>query len=267
MNLKTACKTAMIATIISFILIVLGQIFSLLTIFFQDAESHNGWSVTPATSNMSLFLMRLIPSFEYLLFPALLTAGFITLLSTYLEWLKNPEANTKKRYTIAAVLIGLVALLMAWRTVGFTWITLRQAPYLSFQYGLSLAWHLTETLSAITLCIFAAVSIKRTPRRTPALLATIFYCLLAALTIAGAGNTLHRLLTSDTLQHLGTTRMILWFASLVCGRCGIFLRLAAVLIFLTTWLKQNPPMQAGVIESSPDPLPNLSAQSPLPKHE
>ena len=265
MNLKAACKTAIILSIVSFILIVFGQLFSSLMVFWPKISSHNGWAATPNTSNMSLFIMWLTHAFFYLLSPALLITGFITLLSGIRKQQHDAYGSNKKQSIIAAVLFGLAALVIACRTVNFVWIIFRHAPSLNFQYGLSLVWHLIATLCAITLCIFAAVSVKRLNSKTPTLLAVIFHCLLAVIGIAGIGNTLF-FLTSAGAQHIGSVRTVFVFASLVCNQSGTFLRLAAILLFLFAWLKQKPqPPEAGVIDPSPEPVPTLSTKAELPE--
>ena len=267
MNLKAACKTAIILSIVSFILIVFGQLFGALTAFFKSTAAHNGWSSTPNASNIAFFFMRLQISFFYLLAPGLGTAAFIILLSGFIKQQHNPQANVNKRHIAAAILFGIVTLFMTWRTIGLIWLTIEHTNHLSFQQVLSFLWSLTATLSVITLCIFAAASTKKIFAQKLALFSTVFHILLIIVTLAGAGNTLHHFITSDYYQNAGEIPTVLWIASFICGRGGLLLSKAAILLFLLAWLIQKPqPPEAGVIDSSPEPIPTLSAET-LPERE
>ena len=265
MTLKSACKTAIVLMVISIILILVGQIFSSMMFFSRMSGDQNGWSTAPGGPRYLpyLILMQLLNSVTALLHPGLLLAGFITLLSACLKRLNNPQANVKKRYIVATVLIGLAALVMTWLTVGFFWNILRHSPPQNLQLGLSLCWYLIATLCAISLCIFAATGIRKIAARTPTVLAIVCHWLMVAVTIAGTANTLHHVLTINSTQHFGPLFSIFWFASSVLSYSGDFLWLAAVLLFLYAYLK-NLSLRAGVIEPLPEPLPTLSAEQSLP---
>jgi len=128
---------------------------------------------------------------------------------------------------------------MAWRSVGFAWITLRHSPHFDFRFGLILCVQLIAFLCAISLCAFAAINTRKSPVRTPAVLAVVCHWLLALLMVISIGNALFSMtMIMDSPQHLGRLFPVFWLAYSIASYTGNFLRLAAVLIFLTVWLQQ-----------------------------
>lgn len=259
MNIKSACKTAIILSIVSMTLKVFGQSFSTLMIVSQ-MQQHNGGPYLPS------FLMLVLHAFWNVLSPALLIAGFITLLSAYLKQHNDLQANIRSRSVTAAVLMGIGGLLIAFQAISFLNTILRHPIPVNFQYMLSFAWYAISIVSVIALCLFAITMLNKSCSKIPAVTAVICYLLHIVLMIFFLGNTVYQGLGSDSSQFFGELFTVFWFASSVFSFTGGFCWLAAVLMFLFAWPKQKPwPPHTDVLRPNPQPSPILSAEQSLPE--
>jgi hypothetical protein len=79
------------------------------------------------------------------------------------------------------------------------------------------------------------------------------------------GNTIYQGLALRNNQYFGNIFSVSWFVRSLFSYTGIFLWLAAILLFLSAWLRDNRQLpEAGVVEPSPQSLPTLSAEESLP---
>jgi len=254
-TLKSACKTAIVLAIISVILILAGRVLTSISVFIQISGAQNGWSAMPHTPRYTILVTQLFQIIPIVLYRGLLLAGFITLLSACLKRHNDPQANVRTRFIIAAILTGLGTLITLAQSVSFYYTIFRHSLPMNSQLCLSIAYFITTALCGVTLCVFAAVCASGHIIRTPTIAAIVCHFLRVFIFAAGLINTMYAglifLKSPDTYSPMFIAS---WFAASLSSHIGLFLWLAAVLLFLFAYLKNLPP-QAGVIELSPEPTP------------
>ena len=241
MNLKSACKIAFILAISSIVTILLGQILSTLSFYFLKSgnQSHLGWSA-PQASQYNILISLLHRSIPTLLQRGLLVAGFITLLSAVSKQQNAPQTNIKTRFTVAATLLGITALLTLISSIFCYVMVIRRQTNFSFNSILYLYWHIINGLCIISLFIFALRQSAQSTSRTPAITAITCYSLKVLLTIINVINLLYTKLTSGHTHFFSPMYKAFCLASSIISYTPApFSGLAAVLLFLYAWLK-NP---------------------------
>jgi hypothetical protein len=265
MNLKKACKTAMILAIISFVLVLAGQICNIFTFFIQVSGTETGWSQMPDVPHYSILLTHVISMLPIILIRGLLLAGFITLLSVCLKQQNDPQACVKTRTIVATVLVGLAGLFVLTGSINFISTMFRHHLALHMQATIALSWYLSSLLCTLSLFIFIITNACNTVSQIPAIATIICHLLRAVVMMLSLGNTIYQGLALRNNQYFGNIFSVSWFASSLFSYTGIFLWLTAILLFLSAWLRDNrQPPEAGVVELSPEPLPALSAEEFLP---
>ena len=238
MTLKAACKTAIVLTVISVILILAGRVLSSISFFIQVSGAQNGWSAMPHTPRYTILLTQLFQIIPIVLYRGLLLAGFVTLLSACLKQHNDPQANVRTRFIIAAILIGLGTLVTLAQSAGFYYAILRHSLPTNPQVCLSIAYFITTALCGVTLCVFAAVCASGHIARTPAVAAIVCHFLRVFIFAAGLINTVYAgLMFLKSPSTYSPMFIVSWFAASLSSHIGLFLWLAAVLLFLLTWLK------------------------------
>jgi hypothetical protein len=239
MNLKTACIIALAIMLFSILLTIGGSVL-FYTMLFAGHYSVRAF-MSPAIS---------------LLLSLILTGGIILLLMATLTRLNNPDSGgAQSLFSVAGVLILLATLihLAIWATTSFS--LFQHLPRAQFFHYLYMT--IPTFLANLTLGLFAITLAGNASGKFLAAVTLLLHVfVLAFVLIQTAGSLSSNFNNFGIIQNIGYSAMTL-------GSWGI---LAAIILFLLMFLMHRPwPPMARVEDSSPDPLPTLSAHAPLPE--
>ena len=240
MNLKNACFIALIMAAISIGLTLLGQGLVYLQVFQHGVH----WQIS---TNI----------FTGVLAGWLRTGGLLVFLLAMMAWLKNPESNAKTLFVLAGILVLLGSLIGLGMSLMHSVGLHGHLPL--FQFMLRMATQLFSFLASLCMSAFAFTMAGRaSSAKSPAAVTLAAEVVLGGLVLITTVSNFSQYFSGTNYIHIaGSFAMSL----------GYFIQLAAVLIFLLAFLKHRPwPPMAGVENSSPDPLPTLSAEA-FPEQE
>ena len=240
MNLKTTCKIALVITLVSILLTLLGTALIHLPMLIRYFH-------------FSMLINAVVG-----LLTALLRAGGVGLfLLALLPRFKDPAANTKALVVLAGVLVLLGTLIGAAHSMMHIGALYKHLPFARFILHAA-----TTGFYFLSGACMGMLILTQTGGRSPAKP-------LAAVTLATT-LILCGLMIASYAMHFSqysNNPSILMFLGTAAMSFGYLTILAAELLFLLAWLKQKPqPPEAGVIDPSPEPIPTLAAEA-LPERE
>ena len=238
MNLKNASVIALILIIASTLLIICGSI-----LYFTSMLKDN------------INLQTLTSVFASILPVPFGSLGVVLLLSAVISRLSKPDSGLGSTLAVlAGVLILLCALITIITCITNAFPLYRYLPLGRFLYYM--AANFFGIASNLTLGIFAFTISGRSSGKVLALLALISHVAILLINLGNVAISFGQSFAQrDFLVNLGSMGMIL-------GSFGIPI---AIIFFLLMFLKQKPwPPMADVKGWSPEPLPTLNAQAPLP---
>lgn len=238
MNLKNASTIALILIIVSTLLYVSGSILYF-TLILKD----------------NINLSTLSSVFASILPVPFRSLGVVLLISAVISRLSKPDSGLGSTLAILAGVLILLCTLFTTITSIINVVPLyRHLPLSRFLYYM--VANFFGIASGLTLGIFAFTISGRSSGKALALLALITHVAILLINLGNIAISFGETFAQhDFVINLGSMGMIL-------GGIGTSI---AIIFFLLVFLKQKPwPPMADVKDWSPEPLPTLSAQAPLP---
>ena len=239
MNLKTACIIAFILMAVSILLYMGGSVLFYAMLFSHQV--HVGSFISPVISVLTFFI---------------LSGGFILLLIAIMNRLNKPDSGGAQSLFILAGGLILLATLINLANMAITSVSLFQhLPRTQFFHYLYMV--IPSFLANLTLGLFAITQAGNISGKSFAAVTLILHVILLAIVLINVVRNLpNSFIHSGLIQNISNAAMSL----------GSLAHLAAIIFFLLMFLMHRPwPPQAEVLDPSPEPLPVLSAEAPLPE--
>ena len=249
MNLKSACKIAIIIMTISILLAMTGY-----ALIYTQIRLHQSHSIN---INFVARILAFLLQPESLAF-LLRAGGFLAFLLAFITQPKELSSNSLIFFVLTGILILLGTLITAASSLG---LIHTDYQYFGFPlFVLIMAVHGFLFLSGLCLSIFIFLQARKAQAAK-----------FIAIIILGINLILCVLLSINVVvRHLQdwNTPSIIYCISVLATSLGHLANLVAVIIFMLAFVKHRPwPPEAGVLDPSPVPAPVLSAEEPLPGEE
>ena len=236
MNLKSACKTALVLVMVSIILKLIGSALFYIPAIVKDfGGSTIIFLCTMAATTLLPFILQ--------------TAGLFIFFIAFMKSLKKITTDP----TIAFILAGILILLGSLITAAFP---MRHISFSNIKLMLTFG---IIFLSGLSLSIFIFTLIKKALSAKPLAAVTL------GINLASCGL---MIVNQLTFLQAWSQDNILYPISMTISLLSYLSHQAAIFLFLLTFLKHRPwPPMAGVADDSPDPVPTLSEHASVPEEE